>query len=187
MKKLFLLGAVLAAGAVMPASAQDNPVVVTAPGMTVTTAGNGTAVVTPNNNVVTGTTVTTDLNPTGKSLRDMTDEERQAFWNNLPADEKQRIIERRQQMEAARKNPWRKGGLSNNDMKTVMPAPRSTTSVQADPNAQGDDLNARLSRGKAAWDSMTDAQKRQFIEQNQDAIRAAVQPRQGVTVVPPGQ
>lgn len=180
MKKTLLLAGMLAAGLHAPASAQNT--VVTTPGVTVTTGQNGNAVVTPNT-VVTGTTTTTvdETTTSGKRLRDMTDAERKAFWDNLPEDQKKRIMERRQQAEAARKNPWR----DPSTLKTVRPAgtaPADTPQVQTGPNSE---LNASMERGKAAWDAMSDEEKRAFVQQNQDAIRAAVQARQGGTSVQP--
>lgn len=184
MKKMLLLAGVLAVGIHGPASAQNAPVVVTTPGVTVTTGQNGTSVVTPNTTISGTTVVTTDETApatSGKSVRRMSDAERKAFWDNLPEEQKMRIIERRQQAEAARKNPWR----DPKTLKTVSPTGSATSGTTQTQTGQNAELSASMARGKAAWDAMSDDEKRAFVQQNQDAIRAAVQARQGGTAVQP--
>jgi predicted Fe-S protein YdhL (DUF1289 family) len=99
--------------------------------------------------------------PNGKSVRDMTPAERQAFWDNLPEEDKQRILARRMQAQP--------GSVPGSG-----PAAAAPLADTGNP-----ELNGQLARGKAAWDSMSDEQKRAFVDQHKDQIRAAIQGQGG--------
>lgn len=113
-----------------------------------------------------------------KSVRDMTAEERQLMWNQLPEEQKQRILERRQKAaaEKARQNKWKNlsgkqpGATpsANAGTATTMPA-RRDGSWNSDPNLTPQQ-RASIQRGADLWKSMTPEQKKAFVSQHRDKI-----------------
>lgn len=100
--------------------------------------------------------------PVQKSLKDMTREERQAYWAALPEDQKQRILSRRKAvMEKQRSQDQWKARTSVKDE----PAPYETLNTQ------------RQQGAKAQWDAMTPEQKKAFLETHQAEIRAGLAAR----------
>lgn len=106
-----------------------------------------------------------------KSLRDMSAEERAQFWQNLPAEEKARIMARRQEAQAAQSKKQQWLTPHNNDNRSAVIAPHAQVT---EGNAQA----RSMASGKAQWDAMTPEQKKAFVKEHEAEIRAAVSARQ---------
>jgi hypothetical protein len=92
-----------------------------------------------------------DAQPVQKSVKDMTQAERKAYWNTLPAEQKQRILERRKQMMAKRRTQgeWE-------ERTSVKNRPSETTFENL--------TEERQAAAKARWEAMTPEQKAEFVD-----------------------
>jgi hypothetical protein len=109
-----------------------------------------------------------------KPVRDMTDSERQEFWDRLPQADKDRIIAKRQQIEqeAAQQERWKtpSAGTPRSMVPDSQPvAPDATANPE---------LQRSLDNGKAQWDAMTPEEKRAFVEAHKAEIMNAIETRQ---------
>jgi hypothetical protein len=115
-----------------------------------------------------GTTPAHQVAGAGKSVRDMTPDERRAFWNSLSDEDKARILARRSH--AKDQKSW--------DSMTPEQRAARTTHRRADTAGDPQDgmtpgRRQQLANGKAQWDAMTPDQKRAFLKDHAEEIRAA--------------
>ncbi|MCB1538544.1 MAG: hypothetical protein H6865_06050 [Rhodospirillales bacterium] len=89
-----------------------------------------------------------------KSVRDMTPEQRQAYWDNLPAVEKEKILARRHEIEAER--------LKKTDPSDPTP---------------GENAAAQNAQALAIWKAMTPDQKRAFLSAHKAEVENLLQPQ----------
>jgi predicted Fe-S protein YdhL (DUF1289 family) len=92
-----------------------------------------------------------------KSLSDMSPDERRAYWENLPDEDKARIMQRRQALQAERMS---KAGPATGGPMTPAPdsAPVAAPGMPLAPEETGEKA------AEAAWEAMTPDEKRAFIQ-----------------------
>jgi len=110
------------------------------------------------------------------TVREMSAEDRKLMWDQLPDEQKQRILAKRQELaaEKARQNKWK--NLSGQPKTGAAKATAGASGKQGawvnDPNLTPDQ-KAAIQRGANAWGSMSPEEKKAFVAKHQSQIQAA--------------
>lgn len=104
-----------------------------------------------------------------KAVKDMTPQERKDFWDSLPQADKDRIIAHRRE---AMEHNAKFGRSSGKDV--AAERPESGEAVKTPAEKLEDMGPERREQAKAAWENMTDEQRKAFVAEHAAQIKAGI-------------